>query len=306
MTIEINTEMHGQDLRASCLADCIEFQAFKGVPSFSESDLADYINDCDWHRILESKYIGGGLDPIRTGDRQDKSREAARRVFDILGQRGNLLQERYPFILNMGRLTLIPQEGNVYLWYLFVSLVHGFQLTGVPDPATEFEKSVTVGLCNAGLPSVTVGTSTRHGSFDSRVEDIIGTFPHLVGTLDQVVRSRYLNDGGIDTFSSFPCATDTRHGHWAFIGQSTVARSDDWLRKIYEAKPDFWHQVFGQRIKAIPFFATPHHIQDDYLNALFQDHGRCLLDRIRLTLWTSEAPASFRDYEAALQAVALS
>lgn len=87
MTREINPEMHGQDLRASCLADCIEFQAFRGMMAFSEADLVDYINDSDLHRILESKYIGKDLDPVRTGDRQDKSREASRRILDILGQR---------------------------------------------------------------------------------------------------------------------------------------------------------------------------------------------------------------------------
>lgn len=304
MTREINLEMHGQDLRASCFADFIEFQAFRGMTAFSEADLADYINDSDLYRILESKYIGKDLDPVRTGDRQDKSREAARRILDILGQRAQLLQGRYPFELQRGRLKPRPGEENVYLWYLFVSLAHGFDLKGVPDPATEFERAVTVGLCNAGLPSITVGTSALSRDFDARVGEITQSFPHLVGTLDQVVRSRYLNDGGIDTFASLPCASDTRHGHWAFIGQSTVGKSDDWPRKIHEAKPNFWHEVFGQRIEAIPFFATPHHIQDDFLNALFQDHRRCLLDRIRLTLWTREAPTSFREYQDALQAMA--
>lgn len=303
MTFEINPEMHGQDLRVSCLADWLEFQAFKGMMAFTEADLADYISDSDWQRILEPKYIGGEWNDNRIGDRQDKSREAAGRVLNILAQRKNLLEGKYPFELRRGRLALKQGEGKVYLWYLFVSLVHGLGLRGIPAPAIEFERAVTVGLCDLGLPALTVGTSAQNYDFGSRIQDITCKFPHLVETLDDVVRSRHLNDGGIDTFASFPCAMDTRHGHWAFIGQSTVGKSDDWSRKIHEVKPNFWHQVFGQRIEPIAFFATPHHIQDDYLNALFQDHRRCLLDRIRLTLWTSQPPPSFQAYETALHAV---
>lgn len=305
MTREIDLDIHGQELRSSCLADCVEMQAAKGMSAFTEADLADRINDSGWLRLLEPRLVGDGHEFERIGNKQDQSRDAARRVFEMLAQRKTLLSDKYPFNIEHGRLVLKPNEGEVYLWFLFVSLVHGFALTGIPDPTVEFEKVVSLGLSNIGLPSMTVGTSTLGNNFEARVASITQEFPHLVGTLDEAVRSRSANDGGIDTFASLRCANDTRHGHWAFVGQSTVGKSDSWKLKIQEVFPNFWHKVFGERVTAIPFFATPHHIQDDYLHSLFQNHERCLLDRIRLTLWTPNVPNSFRSYKDALDEVDL-
>lgn len=305
MTRDIDVEIHGQDLRISCLADYVELQAATTANSFSEAELADYIDNCNWQRILEAKYVGDGHELQRTGDRQEKSREAAKRVLEVLEQRQFILGDRYPFAIERGRRVRKAGQGEIYLWYLFISLAHGLQLSGVPDPAKEFEKVVSLSLNNAGIPSITVGTSTAGAEFENRISEITTHFPHLVGALDDTVRSRFLNDGGVDTFGALKCETDMRHGHWAFIGQSTVAKSDVWLAKIHEASPDFWHKVFGERVHAVPFFATPHHIQDDYLHLLFQNHRRCMLDRIRLTIWTPSLPDSFSSYQAAFGGVTL-
>jgi len=304
MTREINLELHGQDLRASCLADHIELQAINGN-AFTEAELADYIEDSSWTRLLEPKYVGDGYEHALTGERQDRSREAAKRVTEILDRRKALLDAKYPFIKNRGRLEAIADTGEVYLWFLFVSLCHGFNIKDIPTPASQFEIAVSNGLNNTGLSAITVGTAGMGNNFDLRVSQITQEFPHLVPTLDEAVRARSLNDGGIDTFATLRCAKDTRHGHWAFIGQSTVAKSDDWKRKIHEPLPGFWSKVFGERIKPIPFFATPHHIPDDYLHSLFQNHGHCLLDRVRLTLWTSDTPDSFAAYKSALNGIIL-
>lgn len=307
MIQEIDLEIHGQDLRSSCLADYIEAQSAKGIESFTEADLADRIDDSDWHRLLEPKFTGGelGVGCVRTGEKQDYSREAAKRVFAIISQRSHILGDKYPFETLHGRLKCKQDEGLVYLWFLFVSLIHGFKLKGVPDPALEFEKVVAHSLDGAGLPSMTVGTANQGKGFKGRIFSITQRFPHLVEALDGVVHSRHANDGGIDTFGSFLCGNDTRHGHWAFIGQATVGKSDIWKQKIQEAFPNFWRKVFSERIVAIPFFATPHHIQDDYLALLFQNNERCLLDRIRLTQWTQKVPDSFLEYKNAIEAVEL-
>lgn len=305
MNRTIDPDIYGADLRVSCVADFLELEAFTSGTSRTEADLADYIGDFDLQRLLEPRYKGGELDEYdRPGESQERSRERASAVFTLLEQRESILGERYPFEVSGGRRLRRINDADVYLWYLFVSLSHALDVPGVPVPSTEFEKIVAVGLSEAGLPSLTVGTSTGAGNFQAKVNAMTAYFAGLVATVDDVVISRHQNDGAIDSFGMFECGSDKRHGQWAFIGQSTVGKSESWLKKIYEPNSKFWSSVFGQRLVPIPFFATPHHIQDDYLISLSK-HDRCMLDRIRLVNWTQVAPASFAGYEAIMSGVVL-
>jgi hypothetical protein len=297
MNRSIDPEIHGSDLRISCLADFVELEAFKGNASRTEAEIADYIGDCGWERLLEPRYEGAGIDPyVRHADAQDNNRERASAVLTLIEQRRAILGEAYPFEFGPGRRVERQREAKVYLWYLFVSLVHGLNLPDVPLPSEEFEKVVAIGLQHAGLPSVTVGTAAGAGNFEVKVRSMAEQFRGLVATIDEALVSRSQNDGGIDTFGMFRCGIDNRHAQWVFIGQSTVGKSESWLKKIHEPNPVFWEDVFGGRVIPIPFFATPHHIPDDFLLYLTR-HKRCLIDRIRLTNWTSNPPNSFDDYE---------
>jgi len=300
----IDPEIHGTDLRLSCLADFFELEAVKYGNSGTEADIADYIGDWDWETLLEPRYEGGGLSFARLADAQERSRERAAAVLQLIDQRRLLLRDAYPFDFGSGRRIELRREAHIYLWYLFVSLAHGLRIPDVPAPSEEFERVVAGCLTNAGLPAIAVGTSTGIGNFEAKVAAIAERFPGLVTTLDQAIVSRSQNDGGIDTFGMFLCGQDNRHAQWAFVGQATVGKSESWSKKIHEPKPPFWRDVFGQRIIPIPFFATPHHIPDDYLRSL-DYHERCLLDRIRLTTWTKELPGSFEDYADAIAQIVL-
>lgn len=304
MTRTIDPEIHGADLRISCLADFVELEAFKEGASRTEAEIADFIGDCNWERLLAPRYEGGELNFAQHADAQESSRERAAAVLVVIEQRRNFLGDFYPFDLGPGRRVQPSRDANAYLWYLFVSLLHGLDIPDIPRPSQEFEKVVATCLITAGLPALTVGTAAGFGNFATKVDGIAEGFPGLVVTVDEAVVSRSQNDAGIDTFGMFRCGRDNRHAQWAFIGQSTVGKSDSWSMKIHEPKPLFWRDVFGRRIIPIPFFATPHHIPDDYLFSL-DYHGRCLLDRIRLATWTKELPDSFDTYANAIAQLVL-
>jgi hypothetical protein len=305
MNVTIDPDIHGSDLRISCLADFVELEAFMGAASRTEAEIADYIGDCEWERLLEPRYKGPGVEPaIRHADTQDRNRDRASAVLTLVEQRRAILGDAYPFEFGPGRCLKRQREAKVYLWYLFVSLVHGLNIPDIPSPPEEFEKVVAVGLQEAGLPSVSVGTAVGLGNFEARVQSVADQFHGLVATIDQALLSRSQNDGGIDTFGMFRCGIDNRHAQWVFIGQSTVGKSESWLKKIYEPNTSFWEDVFGSRVIPIPFFATPHHIPDDFLLYL-KRHKRCLLDRIRLTNWTKAAPDSFDRYQTVVRQLVL-
>jgi hypothetical protein len=305
MNCAIEPEVYGADLRHSCLADFLELEAANQGESRSEADLADYIGDSNWHRLLEPRFTGGGIDAFVNADTpQDRSRDRAAAVINVVEQRSSMLGAKYPFSLTENRRVVRSAAGESYLWFLFVSLAHGLDVGAVPDPATEFEKVVAVGLSSAGLPSLTVGTSAGTRDFSRKVHSIAESFESLVPTLDDAVHSRAQNDGGIDTFGMLRCGRDRRHAQWAFIGQSTVGKTESWLKKIAEPKPRFWKDVFGGRIIPVPFFATPHHVPNDYMHKL-ADEERCIIDRIRLATWTQNPPESYAAYEQVMRHIEL-
>ncbi len=267
----------------------------------SEEDLADFIRDRMWVRLLEERWQGPGVELDETTNLQDRSRSRAAAVIGVIEQRQHLLEDLYPFALTGGRRLQQVNEGAAYLWHLYISMAHGLQINGVPTPTMEFERSVAARLEAAGIPAASVGTAVGMPSFGEKVDALARNFRGLVPTLDDVIISQFQKDGGIDTFGMFRCGADRRAAQWAFIGQSTVGRSDDWHRKIHEPKPKFWSKVFGERLLPMPFFATPHHIAEPYFSKLAQDYeDRCLLNRVRLTYWTRGVPDSFVDYRDAL------
>lgn len=298
----IDPEIYGKDLRISCLADFLEQQAVKGNPSMSKSDLADLIENKRWHILLEPRLEGAGMDFQRLGDAQDQSIERAGEVFQLIARRQQLLTDLYPFDIS-GNRVIRTRDANSYIWFLSVSLLHGLSAEFGTKPSRDFEGTVTECLISAGLPSVTVGTSVCERDFKAKVDAIASHFPELVNTVQDAVISRSQQDGGIDTFSMLHCKGDNRHGQWAFIGQSTVGKTESWAKKIHEPKPNLWNKIFGERIIPLPFFATPHHITDEYLKALHQDHQSCIIDRIRLVSWMKNIPDKFDLYHSTLAAL---
>lgn len=303
MNCALEPGVYGKDLRLSCLADFLELEAAIRGRSRSEADLADDIANNEWRRLLEPRYTGGGMEESsQAGELQDESRERAAEVLSVIEQRAELLGQTYPFQLADQRLLRREANGS-YLWFLFVSMSHGLGVPDAPDSTVEFEKVVAGALTFAGIPAITVGTVAGSGDFAEKVRSIANEFAGLVPTLDQAIHSVSQNDGGIDTFGMLRCGRDRRHAQWAFVGQSTVGQTESWKTKIHEPLPPFWQRVFGGRIIPIAFFATPHHIPNDYLHKLAADHDRCIFDRIRLASWTPAPPPSFAAYEIAMGAL---
>lgn len=302
--IELDPELQGKGQRNCCLADQLELQALLLVPSFSRAELADKIVNANWLRILEPRYTGiGGYaiedesienEPVQVeameptpeslGPAQDKADEQAERVLRVHAQRKRILGDRYPFQIDgCGRLTFTGVHGP-YLWLLSLSLIHGYRIKCDDLSASEaFEQTVTKAIGSLGMKSFTAGTSSGEGKLLRTLEALGKCFPNLVLTPENVCFPRSANDFGADTFGMFPFPSDNRHGHWVFVGQSTVAKSEEWEKKINEVRENVWFTCFSNRVSVVPFFATPYHADDGELTYLVGNLKRCILDRLRLT-----------------------
>lgn len=307
MFAEVNPDLQGADLRHSCLADHLEFQAIIGGSSFSEKELADRIENSSWLRILSPRLSTDPAinhDKLSLGDYQDKCLDVAQQIFGLIDQRQQILGDAYPFERkNFSKIHLKHEEGS-YLWLLALSLAHGHNLALSEFPHRSFETAVTAAINGVGMDAFNIGTATG-GSFDETLGQIQGHFSCLAATPDNVRRSLSANDGGGDTIAMLPIENDVRHGHWIFVGQSTVGKSDSWCKKIHEVKTEMWRNSFADRVIAIPFFATPYHVSDHYLQLLVNNEQRCIWDRLRLCQFLTPDGSKTREALAVLRRISL-
>lgn len=274
-------EMQGAKLRHSCLCDQLELQAIINGASYSEAALSDRIENSSWSNILSPKLSNEA--PLRNlGQTQDKCREIAAQIIDSLKERANLLGDRYPFSFSRYGSLRFTGEESPYLWLLWISLSHCYRIDGGSSATTEFEKLVTRALKGAKLQSATFGTAEGATTFLPSLEKLVQEFENLIATPENVIHPTAAKDCGADTIATFPMGSDRRAGQCCFVGQSTLAKSDDWGKKIPEAKIGFWSKALGERVIIVPFFATPYHVPQPYLQMLVQDYGHTIWDRTRL------------------------
>lgn len=288
--IEPDVDRYGPHSRESSLADYLEILALTGNLSPSTAELSDLINDNGWGRLFGDQVeIQQDLE-TRLGP--SLATDAAQRVFQLIEERLDVLQDRYPFLLQAGRVTLkagVNPRTCVYSALLCILLDHAFntQASGArtaPFPEFVFEEMVHSCLQRWGLRAVNTAHLSRSGAGD--FETVVKTAClqlDLIATPDSATYSAHANEEGVDTLAKLDFG-DGRLGQWVLIGQSTVAASDEWRNKLNRASTYQWRRLLGSGCSPVPFLAVPHHVQREILTNLVtnQVSGGFILDRLRL------------------------
>lgn len=286
VTIQLRRDAYGQHARHSAIADYLELLALSGRTVY-EADLA---------RRFEQD--GLRLDPSpddsqRPGeDEVDRHADQAARVFSVLEQRAKALRDLYPFAFDQGLRGLARASGpavcGLYVPLLATTVAQSHGITDQHKLARLFELLVGRCLRSIGLRTATIGTSqTRKGSFKVRLQAACREVG--IGRVSgNALVSKYAGDEKVDTLAHVDLR-DERTGRWYFIGQSTIAKSDEWDQKFGEPKTSTWRQLVDEQVSPAKFLAVPHHVERWHWAKLTQDHSALILDRLRLTL-SKESP----------------
>ena len=302
--IQPTIDAYGRYARASNLADHLELLCLLGK-SLSRSGLADLISDRAWVAKMEELFDVPALE--MRGEFEDPSEEEAAataddpgsvqadRVFNVLGERAELLGGLYPFEIadELKMRAGVDPRKSPYVALLAITLAHAHRINVDHDPTRVLEASVVLALACRGLQAVDVAAAARDG------DDFPATVERAAEAVDlrarpaTVITMTHANDEGVDTLAHLPWG-DLRIGAWGFLGQATCEKSDGWPAKIREPSQEHWKSMLNLGIIPFAFLAVPHHVEPPQFAKLVGDAGRMVLDRIRLARYredVSEAEA---------------
>ena len=292
-------DTYGRYARASLLADYVELLALKGHP-VRLATLADFLADNDWNLELiqssESERVDGESSVL--SEHLDQAHDVASVVFRQMDERRDVLADRYPFEITDDAIALdrgVDLEASPYAAVLALTIAHAFDLNSEHRPEEMFERTVLAVLQDRGLASAGVAVHRREGG---TFQEALRTACHEVGLKadpDAAARRVRAHDEGVDTLCHFRWEEDLRPGAWAFIGQVTVARSDDWAAKINEPSPEQWKLFTGTLVPPSPFLAVPHHVERPTMEFLALKGRAIVLDRLRLVGFKEGVDAGERD-----------
>ncbi len=287
--LEPRIDAYGSKGRVAALLDFAELWALGGAPP-SVAGLIDYIDDNGWLRRMSEHYeeIGIPEDPDDGEADFGTSREmAATRLTNLVGERKILLERRYPFEIEEGRLAY-RGDGEEYLYLLAVTVAHAFSdLLDCPDPTDVFPRTVVRALSSRSLLTADVGACRAAGTgFASTVKAVADAI-ELRSTVHSGMVAVSANDEGVDVVAHFPWDAD-RPGTWVFLGQVTCAKSDRWEAKLDEVAGARWQRYLNLANSPYEFLAVPHHVDYGHLTYLCQKNRGVVLDRLRLAPWIGE------------------
>jgi hypothetical protein len=300
--IEPSKDAYGPDAERSHLADWLELLALAGQP-LAEAELADHLRDTNWTVRSRELYHSPEGDAEPSEDQQDGGAgvsppvEAAGDVVGILESRAYALGDRYPFGFDGRALTAmdpVEEHHRPYLALLAITVAHHYEVDGGHRPERVFEGVVAAVLRARGLVTCDFGAVTRSAA-DFR--EAVKVAAHEVRTVpnEEAAPSRECaSDEGVDTISHLDWG-DLRPGHWLWIGQATLGKSNTWHRKILEPRVAQWRALLGSELDPIGYLAVPHHVEEEQLHYLTSTNARLVLDRLRLCRYLPEVtgpPAS--------------
>jgi hypothetical protein len=284
-------DAYGPEADRSNLADYLELLALNGK-ILRRAELADFLKDDTWDvRSRELYHSGGDIEPTEDdedgGVEPSPSELAAADIFGILSLRADTLGDRYPFIVSDTHLTLrdaLSDAQRAYLALLAVTVAHHHGVALGNDGLLAervFEECVAQAMADRGLLTVDSGQAGREGGGFAELVRKVADAVRLVSAPEGAIFRTRAKEEGVDTVSHL-CWGDQRAGHWVFIGQATCARSNEWEAKIEEPRPEQWSDLLTCVVPPIAYLAVPHHVEDAQLDALSRNHGRLVLDRLRL------------------------
>ena len=294
-----DSNIYGRDARASLLADYVELLALKGQP-VSRETVADFLadNEVGWDFDLIQ---APGNDHPDEGDglaeHNELADERASIVFRQIEERRKVLAEHYPFRIADGQVSIDPgvdRESNAYVAVLALTVAHAFGVAAPTPPLHElFEETVTGVLQARGLCSVEFAALVRRHNHNFKVALTAACREiGLVAAPNAVARRKKARDEGVDVLCHLGWEQDLRPGSWGFIGQVTVAKSDEWTQKIKEPDPGSWRGRLGTRVPPMPFLAVPHHVERQTMEWLTGEGPAIVLDRLRLVRFKEEIKAN--------------
>jgi hypothetical protein len=279
-----NIDWYGTYATASALADYLEVAAIAGV-QLTRAAIADLIDDNEWSRRVGREHFTGD------DDSEEKARDIAERIYNVIGERGDLLGIQYPFTLDRsGRLTFFAGYDHPYVALLAISVAHAARLDVEDDPTQVFEDTVSDVLRSRGWLAANFGRATRDAGFVGGLGNIAGELS-LQPDAEGAPRSQSAQDEKVDTIAHFPWCR-RRLGRWLTIGQVTCAVSNEWRSKLLAPSAKSWMARLGEVVEPTVFLAVPHHIESGYRTYLLNDSNRYILDRLSLLSFKSGISAS--------------
>jgi hypothetical protein len=276
--LEPNIDAYGSKARASALADFLEVAAL-ARKRITRAALADIISDNEWvKRPRRQTYLQELLEDPETW---------VEAVFNVVAERSEQLGEAYPFVERGRALTLRESDFDVtssgYVALLALTVVHAWSIPCVVDPKPTLEAIVESVLKAKGMDAVNVGATDRRSGFVQAVRDA-GCALGLQPMDDPSPRSRWAKDAGVDTLAGLVWRDRRPAGQWLFIGQVTVAQSQNWQVKLDEPQGPRWAKYMQEVLPPQAFLAIPHHAEEEHLHDLLASQRGLVVDRLRLVM----------------------
>lgn len=288
--IGLEIDAYGTQARVEALADWLEIAAICKRRVIS-SQLEDMISDNGWTTRSPRQ--------IKVGEDQDEQtpEDWVEAVYKTILQRQEALGDDWPYEIR-GNWRVAAVDARRYVPYnalLALTVAHGWRIQTPISPEVLLETTVLRALRHHGLAAAAMGTGAGAGGFEARGRAVAAELG-LTFIPEAVSRRVHAQDEGVDTVAMVGWPLDSRPaGQWIFLGQVTVASSNEWVRKLEEPRTDFWASRFGQPLHAMRFLAVPHHVASDYLTYLVSPGTGLVIDRLRMAMSLKDVSESERE-----------
>jgi hypothetical protein len=289
--IEPNINAYGTYARVEALADWLEVAALVNR-RVTSTQLEDMIADNLWTRLSSRQFL---LPEDKEDDTTPETWVDA--VHQTLLRRQDILGDRWPYRFS-GTWRIAAAHHDPYVPYnalLAMTVAHGWGIETPTAPEALLEGTVVRALTAQGIRAAALGTARGEGGF---VQNGLAAAAELGLTFipDAAPVHVRAKDEGVDTIALVGWPSDNRPaGQWLFLGQATVARSNNWYKKLMEPRPDHWSARLNQPLHGLRFLAVPHHVASDYLSHLVGAVTGMVIDRLRLTMSLVDVSPSERE-----------
>lgn len=290
--LEPNINAYGTYARVEALADWLEVAALVGR-RVTRAQLEDMIFDNGWTELSPQQFrLPDGTEEFATPESWVEAVETTLRL------RESILVDRWPFEI-VGTWRVAPRTGTEltvpYTAMLGLTVAHAWSVDTPVAPEKVLEATIVRALTSLGISATPVGTSVPYtGGFPgvmTRAASALG----LRCDPDAATRKANAKDEGVDTLALIGWPEDPRlAGQWIFLGQATLARSNEWYRKLMEPRPEHWRSRLLQPIAPQRFLVVPHQVASDYLTHLVNNDSGVVIDRIRLSIALEDVSPSER------------
>ena len=278
-SVEPDINAYGTYGRVEALADWLELAALAGR-RVTSAQLEAMIADNGWTRLSPRQYL------LPAAEESDSPPEAwVEAVFQAVAKRQSVLRDAWPYEIR-GDWRIIARAGELHTPYnalLALTVAHAWGVPTAHRPEEVFENTVTRALQDHGIAAVGIGTAAGSGTFATRAAAAASRLG-LPFAPELAPMKASARDEGTDTLALVGWPQDDRPaGQWVFVGQSTMARSNEWHTKLMEPRVSHWARRLHQPLDAIRFLAVPHHAASEFLRHLVGPDTGVVVDRLRIT-----------------------